>query len=88
MRRERGNESSRRAVLCGGLTVLATGLAAHAQAQAPQKLAQKVVQYQTQPKNGQMCSNCVNYEPPNGCKLVEGPIAPTGWCIAFGPKNG
>ncbi len=88
MRRERGKESSRRAVLQGGLTVLAAGLSTRAQAQAPQKLAQKIVQYQPTPKNGQMCSNCVNFEPPNGCKLVEGPVAPTGWCIAFGPKTG
>ena len=88
MRRERGTGSSRRAVLQGGLTVLATGLAAHVQAQAPQKLAQKVVQSRPTPKNGQMCSNCVNFEAPNACKLVEGPIAPSGWCIAFGPKNG
>lgn len=51
-------------------------------------MAQKVVQYQTQPKNGQMCANCVNYEPPNACKLVEGPIVATGWCIAYGPKSG
>jgi hypothetical protein len=88
MRRERGQETSRRAVLQGGLTVLAAGLSAGAQAQAPQKLAQKVVQYQTQPKNGQMCSGCVNFEAPDGCKLVEGPIAPGGWCIAFAPKSG
>jgi hypothetical protein len=75
-------------VLGGGLTVLAAGLSTRAQAQAPQKLAQKVVQYQTTPKNGQQCSNCVNFEPPNACKLVEGSIVPTGWCIAFGPKSG
>lgn len=87
MRRERGDEASRRTVLGGGLTVLAAGLTARAQAQAPQKLAQKVVQYQTTPKNGQQCSICVNYLPPDQCKLVEGPVVPTGWCIAFGPKS-
>ncbi len=86
MRRERGDEASRRAVLGVGLTALAAGLTTGAKAQAPQKLAQKIVQYQPTPKNGQQCSTCVNFEAPNQCKLVEGPVVPTGWCIAYGPK--
>jgi len=82
----RGDRSSRRAVLQLGLVTFATGLSARAQAQ--EKLAQKIVQYQEQPKNGQMCNICVNFEPPNACKIVAGTIAPNGWCIAFAPKSG
>jgi hypothetical protein len=44
------------------------------------------------PKNGQQCDACVQYiagpKPgaPGGCKVVEGPISPKGWCIAFVKK--
>lgn len=74
----------RRAVLKAGIAVLA---AAPAAALAQQKLAQSAVQYQTSPKDGQMCSNCVNFVAPNACKLVDGNISPNGWCIAYGPKS-
>jgi hypothetical protein len=68
-----------------GLAAFAAGMSARAVAQ--EKLAQKIVQYQEQPKNGQMCSTCVNWQPPNACKLVAGTIVPNGWCVAFAPKS-
>ncbi|MGH7211595.1 MAG: high-potential iron-sulfur protein [Acetobacteraceae bacterium] len=86
------NRGSRRAVLTAGMTAIAAGLAAlagraeRAQAQAPQKLAQKVVQYQDHPKGDAQCSKCVNFIAPNACKIVAGTISPNGWCIAFAPK--
>jgi F0F1-type ATP synthase membrane subunit c/vacuolar-type H+-ATPase subunit K len=73
----------RRAVLKAGIAVLS---AVPVAALAQQKLAQSAVQYQTSPKDGQMCSNCVNFIAPNACKLVDGNISPNGWCIAYGPK--
>ncbi len=54
---------------------------------AQEKIAQNLVQYQNQPKNGQKCSTCVNFEAPNACKIVAGTINPEGWCIAFAPKE-
>ena len=83
---------TRRVILRTGLAALggvaATATAARAnQRTAQTKLAQKVVQYQETPKGDQKCSVCVNFEPPNGCKIVEGNINPNGWCIAFGPKS-
>jgi hypothetical protein len=45
------------------------------------------VQYQTTPKDGNRCDACVNWEAPNGCKIVSGKIEPTGWCIAFAPAE-
>ncbi len=79
---------SRRALLLSAATApaLAT-LAGPAAAQQAQKLAQKVVQYQEMPKDGHECDGCVNFIAPNQCKLVEGPINPKGWCIAFAPKT-
>ena len=80
---------SRRAMLKAGLTVLAAGVAAlarQAHAQPPQKLAQKLVQYQDHPKGDAQCSKCVNFIAPNACKIVVGTISPNGWCVAFAPK--
>jgi len=93
MDNQRGYRSSRRAALQLGLVTFATGFSTGAQAQTQEKLAQekleqKIVQYQVQPKNGQMCSTCVNWQPPNACKLVAGTIVPNGWCVAFAPKSG
>lgn len=87
--------ASRRTVLRAGLGLVGVGIAAAAtqvaRAQtapaAAQKLAQSAVQYQSHPNNGQLCSVCVNYIAPNQCKLVQGPISPIGWCVAFAPKS-
>ena len=55
--------------------------------QAQEKVAQTVVQYQKQPKDGHMCSTCVNFDPPTGCKVVSGTIDPNGWCLLYAPKS-
>jgi len=84
------NNTTRRVVLRTGLAALGGAAATAARANqhtAQTKIAQKVVQYQETPKGDQKCSICVNFEPPNACKIVEGTINPNGWCIAFGPKS-
>ena len=59
---------------------------------AQSKASKKAMQYQDQPKNGQKCDQCMQWEPgpkpgaPGGCKVVEGPISPNGWCVAFVKK--
>jgi hypothetical protein len=50
------------------------------------KLAQAAVRYQTTPNNGKQCSDCAPFLPPDACKNVEGPIAPTGWCVLWVKK--
>jgi len=81
-------DRSRRGLLQAGLGLLAAGgIADAAQAQST-KLAQNIVQYQQTPKDGNKCSACVNWEPPNACKIVDGTINPEGWCVAFAPKTG
>jgi hypothetical protein len=30
-----------------------------------------------------MCATCTLFEPPRGCKVVEGDVSPYGWCKAF-----
>jgi hypothetical protein len=79
--------ASRRTVLKTGLSAFAAGLAAASSAQAQDKLAQNLVQYQGTPKDGHMCINCAQFVAPNACKVVAGEIKPQGWCVAFAPKG-
>jgi hypothetical protein len=72
--------------MLGALAAAGSTAAARQQARAQEKIAQAVVQYQKQPKNGQMCSNCVNFDPPAACKIVTGTIDPNGWCLVYAPK--
>lgn len=75
--------------LVGGGVALAGLSTARAQPAAPaaQKLAQSAVMYQNKPKNGQLCSICVNFIAPHACAIVDGTINPIGWCVAFAPKS-
>lgn len=83
------HETTRRTSLRG---IMALGVAAAAAkagvAQAQEKIAQQMVQYQDTPKDGAQCNKCVNWVEPNACTIVAGTIAPTGWCVAYAPKNG
>lgn len=54
---------------------------------AQTKLSHAVAKYQDQPKGDQKCSTCVQFLPPGSCKLVAGPISPTGWCRFYTPKT-
>jgi hypothetical protein len=74
---------SRRAVLfaAAGAAPLA-GLSGEAQA----KLAMNAVKYQADPKDGKQCDGCVQFVAPNSCKLVDGDISPTGWCLLWVKK--
>jgi len=56
-------------------------------ADAQQKVAQANVQYQKQPKDGQMCNSCVNFQPPAACKVVDGTIDPNGWCLLYARRS-
>ena len=87
--RESCNNSgiSRRSVLlaaAGGAPLLAlTG------GEAQAKLAQAAVKYQPDPgKDGHQCDGCNFFVAPNSCKMVDGDIAPTGWCSLWVKKPG
>ncbi len=53
---------------------------------AEAKMAQTAVKYQTTPKDGKQCDGCNFFVAPNGCKMVDGDIAPTGWCTLWNKK--
>jgi hypothetical protein len=77
----RGNvpQPSRRGVL-RLLAYAASLLGFAAPAFAVEKLSKAAVAYRDKPKGKERCDNCRVFEPPNGCKSVEGEIAPQGWC--------
>jgi len=82
------NGSSRRDMLRTGM-MIATGVAAASVARAQdEKIAQELVQYQDQPKEGQKCNICAQWVEPNACKIVAGKISPNGYCVAYAPKEG
>ena len=68
-------------VVAGGAAV---ALAASSPAAA--KAKQTAVKYQTTPKGKSACANCAQFIAPKACKVVDGDIAPTGWCLMYAPK--
>lgn len=53
---------------------------------AQQKVAKDAVKYQDKPSGDKQCSNCGQFTPPNGCKVVDGSINPQGYCIVWVKK--
>jgi hypothetical protein len=78
---------SRRALLGGAAMALSVPVLAIDVKAAMAKTAQSAVAYETSPKNGHSCGNCMNFEPPSSCKLVEGAISPSGWCKLWAEKK-
>ncbi len=53
---------------------------------AEAKMAQAAVKYQADPKDGHQCDGCNFFVAPNACKMVDGDIAATGWCLLWVKK--
>lgn len=85
------NGTSRRDLMRTGMMIVAgtasVAVASTARAQ-DEKIAQELVQYQDQPKDGQKCNMCAQWVEPNACKIVAGKISPNGYCVAYAPKEG
>jgi hypothetical protein len=43
--------------------------------------------YQYQPKGQQRCAICLQFLPPNRCRIVQGAISPMGWCQYFAARE-
>jgi high potential iron-sulfur protein len=76
---------SRRAVLAE-LALGAAAATAATRASAQQKVSQADAKYQGEPKGQQHCDNCINFQPPTACKLVQGEVSTNGWCQLYSPK--
>jgi hypothetical protein len=72
------------ALAAGGGALLAAGLAASPALAA--KLTQAAANYQTTPKGGARCNVCTQWQAPSDCKIVVGPVSPTGWCSLYAAK--
>jgi len=82
------NGTSRRDMMRTGM-MIAAGVAVASTARAQdEKIAQELVQYQAEPKDGQKCNICAQWVEPNACKIVAGKISPNGYCVAYAPKEG
>ena len=54
---------------------------------AQAKATHEAAKYQDHPKDGQQCSGCQFFVVPNSCKVVEDPVAASGWCQLFAAKS-
>lgn len=92
-------DASRRTLIRSGLTIAAVGAVAAtgllkpgtARAQAG-KASQSTAMYQPKPHGADQCDNCIHFVPgktpkdKGTCKVVEGDIAPDGWCVMYARK--
>jgi phage-related protein (TIGR01555 family) len=51
------------------------------------KQSKQTVEYQSTATGADHCALCEHFEKPNGCTLVEGEIAPEGWCKLYKAAN-
>lgn len=52
-------------------------------ARASDKMTRQQAEYQDAPNGIYSCGLCSLFEPPDGCKVVEGAVSKDGWCKAF-----
>jgi hypothetical protein len=89
-----GSSISRRSVLeiiPVAAASVAGRLASPARAQQEPGEAQKIThadaKYQSTPNGQQRCEICLQFEPPDHCKIVQSPIAANGWCQYFAARE-
>ena len=73
------------AALMAGAACVGTAALSN-EALAQQKASKAAMKYQDKPNGSMKCSNCLQFEPPSSCKVVEGTISPEGYCIAWVKK--
>lgn len=52
---------------------------------AASKVSKQAVGYQDHPDGDKRCERCAQFQPPDGCKMVDGQISPQGSCRIFIP---
>jgi hypothetical protein len=55
-------------------------------ASAQQKVAKEAMKYQDKPNGDMRCDNCSQFVAPSSCKVVDGTISPSGYCLAWVKK--
>lgn len=55
-------------------------------ASAQQKVSKEAMKYQDKPNGDMRCDNCMQFVAPSSCKVVDGTISPSGYCLAWVKK--
>jgi len=76
-----------RRALLRALSFLAGAALLPTAGRSEEKLKKEDAKYQTMPKGQQRCEICLQFAPPNRCKLVAGEITPKGWCQYFAARE-
>jgi hypothetical protein len=78
------SDPSRRNIVRGVAGIATAGLwSGIARAEASDKMTRQQAEYQNTPNGIYSCGLCTLFEPPAGCKVVEGEVSKDGWCKAF-----
>ena len=81
--------SRRRLVLSGALILsgaAAGSLVARNAVAAGGKVSQAQANYRDTPRGALRCDKCLQFQPPSGCKVVEGVVSPSGSCNFFAAR--
>lgn len=78
----RRSNPSRRSIIGAAVGVATAGLWSGI-AEASDKMTRQQAEYRDTPNGIFSCGLCTLFEPPSGCKVVEGDVSKDGWCKAF-----
>jgi hypothetical protein len=74
---------SRRLLLRSAVGAAGVLAAAPNTASAQPKISKVAVNYQDHPDGDKRCDRCAQFQPPDACKVVDGPVSPQGSCRIF-----
>jgi hypothetical protein len=74
---------SQRSLLGGAMGAAGILWATPSLVRAQPKISKVAVNYQDHPDGDKRCEKCVQFQPPNSCKVVEGAVSPQGSCRIF-----
>jgi hypothetical protein len=74
---------SRRSLLRSAVGATGVLAATLNRALAQPKISKVAVNYQDHPDGDKRCDKCIQFQPPDACKMVEGTISPQGSCRIF-----
>jgi hypothetical protein len=74
---------SRRSLFRGAVGATGVLVASLSPALAQPKISKVAVNYQDHPDGDKRCDKCIQFQPPDACKMVEGTISPQGSCRIF-----
>jgi len=51
------------------------------------KISKAAVAYQDHPQGDKRCAACRQFQSPDSCRMVDGPVSPQGFCRIFTPMH-